>query len=175
MELIKNQRINNILGSVDIDINSNMVWDVISSPGILKKCHPFCKDNVVLNWCGVGSEDVIHYYNGLTLNRYCTKWESGKGFELLIGNNTYATAKVTWKITPLNSNRSNLSIHIEVFSDIALKKFYLPLRILIKYLYFLPNMKKYIQSVVLGVKYYIESNASVKKNQFGYNKMFSTK
>ena len=41
MELIKNQRIHNILGSIDIDINSNMVWDVISSPGILKKCHPF--------------------------------------------------------------------------------------------------------------------------------------
>ena len=36
-------------------------------------------------------------------------------------------------------------------------------------------MRHYIQTVCKGFKYYIETNDLVKKNQFGYNPLFSTK
>lgn len=35
--------------SVIINAPPNKVWEVISQPGILELCHPFCKSNPVEN------------------------------------------------------------------------------------------------------------------------------
>ena len=150
------------------------LWKIISAPKNLNFCHPYCKKNTVVKWCGKGSIDSIEYYNGLVLNRIFTKWDQGKGYELLIGNGKYATAKVLWVITDTKDGSSNLSITIDAYTDIALKKYPKFLRVIIRELYFLPNMSKYLQAVVKGFKFYSETGIPVKKNQFGHNSMFST-
>ena len=64
------------------EININMkIWKMISEPGNLNLCHPFCKSNVVEKWNGVGAIDYIEYYNGLSLKRLFTGWK----YELIIG------------------------------------------------------------------------------------------
>ncbi len=157
-----------------INASPDKVWEVISTPGNLNFCHPFCKENTVAKWGEIGAEDAIEYYNGLVLYRLFTKWNEGKGYELLIGRGIYATAKVLWTITAVNDGISELSITINVFPDIALKKYSKLLRGIIGKFYFLPNMSKYVKAVVKGFKYYIETGTPVKINQFGYNRMFST-
>ena len=132
-----------VLFSSKINASSDMVWDVISAPGNLIYCHPFCKDNPVIKWGGVGAQDTIIYYNGLILNRVFTVWDEGKGYELLIGSKSIATAKVIWEITSVNKDKSELSITIITFPDIALKRYLKPFRKLIEKGYFLPNMAKY--------------------------------
>ncbi len=158
-----------------INASSVKLWEVISTPGNLNSCHPFCKKNTVIKWSEVGSEDSIEYYNGLVLNRLFTDWNTGKGYELFIGNGASATAKVIWTITDNKDGTSNLSIVIYLFTDIALMHYPKSFRPLIKRLYFLPKMSQYIKSVVKGFKFYIETGIPVKKNQFGNNSMFSTR
>ena len=157
-----------------INASADKVWEVISTPGNLNFCHPFCKENTVAKWGEIGAEDTIEYYNGLVLNRLFTEWYERKGYELLIGDRTYAAAKVLWTITSVKDGISELSITINVFPEIALKKYPKLLRGIIRKIYFLPNMSKYVKSVVKGFKYYIETGLLVKKNQFGYSRMFST-
>lgn len=160
-----------------INASSDDLWEVISSPGNLNNCHPFCKKNTVITWARVGAEDTIEYHNGLVLNRLFTAWNEGEGYELLIGKKSYpyAVAKVLWKITAINDQISELSIMIHSYPDIALKKYTILLRGLIRDMYFIPAMSKYVKSVVKGFKFFTETGRSVEKNQFGYNRMFSTR
>ena len=161
----------------NINASSGRLWEVISLPGNLNFCHPFCKNNSVIKWAEVGAEDTIEYYNGLILSRLLISWNEGVGYELLIGKKhyPYATAKVLWTVTAINDRISELSITIDTYPDIALKKYTKLLRGLIRDIYFLPTMSKYVESVVKGFKYYVETGRPVQKNQFGYNRMFSTK
>lgn len=156
-----------------INASTDRVWKVISTPGNLNFCHPFCKENNVIKWDGIGAADTIEYYNGLVLNRLFTEWDEGNGYELLIGDSAYAAAKVLWSITFVKDGISELSITINVFPDIALKKYPKLLRRIISKIYFLPNMSEYIKAVVKGFKYYIETGSPVKINQYGFNRMFS--
>jgi hypothetical protein len=157
----------------NINCSKEKLWEVISTPGNLEFCHPFCKENTVTRWGEVGAKDTIQYYNGLKLHRLFTEWNIGKGYKLLIGRGKYATAKVIWEITAKEDRISILSISINIYSDIALKRYSKFLRWVIKEFYLLPNMSNYVKDVVKGFKYYIETGNSVKKNQFGNNRMFS--
>ena len=92
---------------------------------------------------------------------------------MLIGQGRYATAKVVWEITAKEDEISVLSISINIYSDIALKRYSKFLRGAIEKFYLLPNMSNYVKDVVKGFKYYIETGQSIEKNQFGNNRMFS--
>ena len=166
-------RASKITYQMNINCSTEKLWDVISTPGILEFCHPFCKENKVTRWGEVGAQDTIQYYNGLILNRLFTEWDVGKGYKLLIGQGRYATAKVIWKITAEEAEISMLSISINLYSDIALKRYPKYLRWAIQKFYLLPNMSKYVKDVVQGFKYYIETGKRIEKNQFGNNRMFS--
>ena len=163
--------------SADIEINASAkeVWHVISTPGHLSYCHPFCHSNDVEKWDGVGSIDRIKYYNGLLLTRIFTQWDESKGYELIIGRGAYASAKVKWELKSLDSNLSELKISINMQPSIILKKYPRISQILLTKLYLVPQMKRYVQSVVNGFKFFLEKGTPVTKNQFGNHKMFSTK
>ena len=45
------------------------IWAVISSPGNLAHCHPFCENNPVEKWPGKGSLDSVYYYSGWVYHR----------------------------------------------------------------------------------------------------------
>lgn len=158
---------------IEIKASAEEVWQVISEPGNLNHCHPFCKKNEVKKWGAIGAVDSIEYYNGLHLKRVFTQWSQGQGYELIIGKGKQASAKVLWEIIPTNEDLSILRINIHVLPSIALTQYPRIFRRVIGALYLMPRMQHYIKSVVKGFKYYIETGTAVKMNQFGYNKMFS--
>ena len=173
--VIKEEIKNSVIASkMDINTSKEKLWEVISTPGILKYCHPFCKENQVIEWGKVGAKDTIEYYNGLKLHRLFTEWNPGEGYKLLIGRGKYATAKVLWKIAAKANGMSSIEISIHLFTDVVLQKYPKIFRWLMRDLYLLPSMSKYVEDVVKGFKYYIETGIPVKKNQFRSNKMFST-
>lgn len=157
-----------------INAPASKVWEVISMPGNLNYCHPFCEENKVTTWGKTGAQDSIKYFNGLTLHRSFTDWQEGKGYELIIGTRRHAAARVFWEVHPIDETNTELSIDIHLFPKIALSRYPKLLRGAIRRFYFVPNMAKYVKAVVDGFKYYIETGKSVEKNQFGHNKMFST-
>ena len=93
MELPENTESNKISGVTIINSDIDCVWNVISTPSILEKTHPYCKKNSVQSWDKVNSKDTILYYNGMRLNRIFTEWTEKKGYSLIIGNNKIATAQ----------------------------------------------------------------------------------
>ena len=60
------------------------VWNVISRPGSLELCHPFCLRNIVQHWSGQESRDEVHYLNGLVYERRFRRWLKGTGYDLEI-------------------------------------------------------------------------------------------
>jgi len=171
--MINNIPNNYVCAKIKINASTDILWKSISKPGNLEYCHPFCKSNKVEKWGEIGAIDFIEYYNGLCLKRYFIEWNEGEGYELLIKKKERAFAKVKWEITAHNKNESFLKIHINLVPSAIFRKYPKFLTALISKLYLLPTMKKYVQSVVKGFKYNIETGECVRLNQFGFNKMFS--
>ena len=159
---------------VIINCSAVKVWKIISSPNNLNHSHPFCEANTFQKWGKVGARDTIKYYNNLILNRYFIDWREGKGYELIIVKGNRNLGKVTWEILNMKKNVSKLKISLSICAEIALNKYPSCIIPLIKQIYFLPNMNKYLLSVVKGFKYHIETGNDVKKNQFDNNPMFSS-
>ena len=170
-----NSRICEVSRSLQIEVDNDVLWGIISSPGNLNYCHPYCKENNVEKWQGIDSRDSITYYNGLTLNREFIDWNEKKGYELNIGKRKLAAANVLWEINAINNNASTLSISIKLYSDVILFKYLKVFRNMITYFFLKPKMSAYINAVLRGFKHYAETTEPVQKNQFGYNSIFSTK
>ena len=158
---------------ININSSSERVWNIISSPNNLNHSHPFCKVNIIQKWGKEGAKDTIEYYNNLVLNRYFIKWREGKGYELIIVKGNQNLGKVIWEILELEKDVSRLKISLNIYPEITLKKYPSYIIPIIKQTYFLPNMNKYLLSVVKGFKYHIETGNDVQRNQFGNNPMFS--
>ena len=174
MKINTNSRIYDVSHSLQIEVGNEVLWRIISSPGNLNYCHPYCKENNVEKWQGVGSRDSILYYNGLTLKREFTEWNEKKGYELIIGKGKLAAANVLWEINTINNNASTLSIRIKLYSDVILFKHLKIFRPMLTYFFLKPKMSAYITAVLKGFKYFAETAEPVQKNQFGYNSIFST-
>lgn len=157
-----------------INASAVTVWKTICTPSILEKCHPFCKENPIKRWPGVGSKDRIIYLNNLILDRHFTTWTENVGYQLVIGRGSTDAATVDWTITPLRKQRCSLQITICCYPSVALNRYPKILHFLIKRFYFFPQMEHYVSSVVKGFQYYIETGNQVTPNQFGNNKMFSS-
>ena len=161
--------------TIRIHCTIEQVWKNISKPGHLVLCHPFCKAHYDIKRDNKLLSDVIVYYNGLKLYRHFTDWHEQEGYSLLIGKGNYASAKVIWKIRPIETAQTELSIRINLYPNTALKNYPKYLRPLIGHLYFYPKMATYIEAVTRGIKYYSETGIAVTKNQFGFNPLFSTR
>ena len=150
-------------------VDNNKIWQVISSPSNLELFHPFCKKNPSLKWSGIDSLDEIHYYNDMILVREFTNWIDGVGYDLFIGKKNGEKSFVSWRIKDQGSN-SNLSItiypHYKNKGNRILN--FAPFFIFVK-----PSLISYLDSVLLGLNYYIENNRKVEKNQFGVHHFFS--
>ena len=51
--------------SMEFDCESDEVWRMISEPGNLNRCHPFCKSNEVIRWDQENHSDRLVYLNEL--------------------------------------------------------------------------------------------------------------
>jgi hypothetical protein len=137
-----------VQSQLEINKESNIVIDLIKSKSNLEKFHPFCKKNIVVKWKGKNSEDIVIYHNNKQYVRKFTEWHQS-GYELEIFEDR-KLADISWNVKDLN-NKSIIKITA---------KPYLP-------------YKYYLNSVVKGLKYYLETNKTVSDNQFGKHIWYS--
>ena len=149
---------------------SEKVWEAIAAPGGLESCHPFVEENPVEAWPGVGAKDMIRYYSGLTYYREFFAWVEGEGYDLWIGRKPQLNYKVLWRVQPCGENESTLTITVCSPGITGWKKLIPWFPILV---YFRPLMKKYLDSVVGGYKYFITTGEPVPRNHFGALMPFS--
>tara|TARA_B100001250_G_scaffold62035_1_gene48498 strand:- start:867 stop:1376 length:510 start_codon:yes stop_codon:yes gene_type:complete len=158
-----------VSGILKIKESSSKIWDVISVKSNLELFHPFCDKNPVSKWPGQNSSDSIYYYNGLILQRKLVNWEKNIGYDLFIGKKNGPKSFVSWKIKDYGRSAS-LTVSIYPYMYNTGSKFinFIPF-----YFFIRPMIQKYINSVMDGLGYYIETGKVVSKNQFGTHSFFS--
>ena len=78
------------------EISAENLWKLISSPGNLNDCHPYCLNNEVLQWDEEGHKDCLIYLNGRTYIRNFQSWNEGSGYTLNIGEEGGKQSFVIW-------------------------------------------------------------------------------
>ncbi len=148
------------------------VWHIISQPENLKDYHPFCEQNPVEKWPGVGSKDAVHYYSGWIYQRQFTKWFKGSGYDLLIGREGGRKSYVSWRIWKEQDDIAmlNITIYPHALQNIPVAFRWIPHLTTIR-----PALHKYLDAVLSGLGWFINTGKPVTKDQFGAHKWFSDK
>ncbi|MBL6670003.1 MAG: SRPBCC family protein [Flavobacteriaceae bacterium] len=152
-----------------IDSPIEQTWAVLSNPSHLEHFHPFCQSNRAINWDSKQKIDELKYINGLVYERHFYAWEEGNGFKLYIGKKEGKKSKVEWSLKPLD-NKTQLTIKITPYKS---SKFSSPFLTLFMFINILPRLKKYLNHVTRGFKYYLETGKTIQRNQFGTHDWFS--
>ena len=152
-----------------IDSNVDDLWNIITKPGHLEMVHPFCKENYPIVWDKENSKDVLVYTNGVKLIREFKSWNKKQGYSLEIGTENGRKSLVEWKITRENQ-KTYLSIKVYSFymRDRSLIISFLP-----HFISIYPNLRKYLKSVIGGIKYYLKNKKRVPRNYLGSHRWFS--
>jgi hypothetical protein len=146
------------------------VWDAISTPGNLERCHPFCVRNPVEVWPGEGARDEVHYLSGWVLARRFCRWIDGVGYDLEIGRRDGRSSFVSWRILPVDSQCSILRIAVYPHT---LQSIPVAIRWVPHTFYVGPMLKKYLLSVTRGFEWSVTRGEPVPRNQFGSHPWFS--
>lgn len=153
-----------------IAVPAEQMWEVISSPGNLDLCHPFCARNPVQSWPGPQSRDSVHYLNGLVFERRFRRWIEGVGYDLEIGTRGGSTSFVSWRISPAGDR--SCSLKIAVYPHV-LQQLPVAVRWLPHLLWVRPLLRAYLESVTRGFEWYVTRGEPVPRNQFGKHRWFS--
>ena len=151
---------------------ADVVWEVISRPGNLEDCHPFCASNPVHSWPGVGSRDEVHYLSGWMYERTIRDWIDSVGYDLEIGRKGGGQSSVSWRITPVDNRSCRLRITV---CPHGLQSIPVVVRWLPHLLWIRPLLGKYLDSVVRGVDWFVVRHEPVPRNAFGAHPWFSAK
>jgi len=148
------------------------VWDIISSPGHLELCHPFCAKNPVDVWPGRASRDEIHYLSGWVFERQFLCWIEGVGYDLEIGECGGRKSFVSWRIFANSSDEATLRIAVypHLLQQLPVMIRWFPYRWWIR-----PMLTKYLSSVVRGFEWYVTRGEPVPRNHFGAHPWFSVR
>ena len=151
-------------------ISADNLWELISSPGNLNDCHPYCLSNDVIQWNEEGHKDCLIYLNGRTYIRKFQSWNEGKGYTLDIGEEGGRQSFVIWSIEEISENKSKLSITVYPYLLAKLPRIisFLPYTIWIR-----PRLEKYLKSVLTGFEFVAINNKPVPRNYFGRHPWFS--
>ena len=154
---------------VNVNLSKTEVWKIISSESNLELFHPFVKENKIISWTGRQSEDILIYLNGRTMKRKFVFWEENFGYDLFINQAGFEPSFVSWRVIGDNQ-RSIITISIWPYLfNKGNKAFnYFPFQLFVR-----PSLEKYLFSVLRGLKYFLENDKVVKKNQFGKHAWFS--
>jgi hypothetical protein len=146
------------------------VWKVISTAGQLNKYHPYCQENAVFNWPGIGSRDGVKYYSGFYMQRDFFSWREGEGYDLEIGPPPRKTAWISWNIRPLGEAESELSITVTPILESHLlastKKSFVET-------YFGKSIEIYLDSLLQGVEQFVTTGREVEPRQFGAHPVYA--
>ena len=147
------------------------VWSVISMPGNLELCHPFCARNPVEVWPGEQSRDEVHYLSGWVYERRFCRWIDGVGYDLEIGRRGGGSSFVSWRIMPVDTQHCTLKIAVypHVLQELPLAVRWLPHILRVG-----PMLRSYLSSVTRGFEWYVNHGEAVPRNQFGSHPWFST-
>lgn len=159
-----------VFAAMQIAAPSLDVWNIISSPGNLEWCHPYCASNPVQKWPGPDSRDEVHYLNGMIYERQFSNWIEGEGYDLEIGRHGGPTSFVCWRITPQSENCCTLGITVHPH---ALRKIPVAIRWAPHFSWLRPLLKKYLDAVVRGIEWHVVHREPVPKNAFGKHPWFS--
>ena len=151
---------------LEINKQSNIVLNLIKSQNNLEKFHPFCKKNIVIKWDGKNSEDIVIYHSKKKYIRKFYEWNEN-GYKLEIFEDR-KLADITWIVNEFNSK----SI-IKIKAKLYLPYKYKLINTIIFNIYVKYVLKSYLNSVVKGLKYYLETNKTVSNNQFGKHIWYS--
>ena len=75
-----------------------------------------------------------------------------------------------WSLKPVN-DKTHLSIKVTPYIS---EKYHSIIYNFLLIFYVLPLLKKYLNCVTKGIKFYLEEGLSVKQNQFGKHRWFSS-
>ena len=146
--------------------NPDIVWEIISSKNALELFHPYCLKNDAIDY---KKKDKLVYLNGLIYIREFSVWKPNKCFELSIGKKGGKKSKVIWEIKILDRG-CEVKISVLPYSSSKISKYFHPI---VNIIIVKPKLRKYLQSVLTGLKFYLDTNIKVKKNQFGKHAWFS--
>ncbi len=156
--------------SKEFNIDSSTLWALVSTPNNLNDCHPFCQSNKVVQWGDGEYSDILVYLNGRTYLRRFQSWSEGSGYSLLIGEEDGPQSYVVWHIDSLGASQSRLTITVYPFILAKLPK---PLAYLPHVLWVRPRLRSYLNSVLSGFQYHVESKEPIPRNHFGKHPWFS--
>ena len=169
-----NQKLENYSNPIaqvkNFEISAESLWELISSPGNLNDCHPYCLRNEVLQWNEKGHKDRLIYLNSRTYIRRFQSWNEGSGYTLIIGEEGDKQSLVTWSIEEISLYKSKLTISVYPYLLAKLPRIisFLPYVIWIR-----PRLKKYLKSVLSGFEYVVINDEAVPRNYFGPHPWFS--
>jgi uncharacterized protein YndB with AHSA1/START domain len=144
------------------------VWALLSTPGHLADCHPFCRENLVEAWPGPGSRDEIAYFNGRHVTRSVTSWLDGEGFDVSVSDSGGLLADVSWRIGDAAAG-SRLTLTLVPRMLDAVPRLVRPVwGIVARWM-----LRRYLRSVVRGVEWTVTRSEPVRRNQFGSHRWFS--
>ena len=146
-----------VQSQLEINKESNTVIDLIKSKSNLEKFHPFCKKNIVVKWKGKNSEDIVIYHNNKQYVRKFTEWHQS-GYKLEIFEDR-KLADISWNVKDLN-NKSIIKITAKPYLPYK----YRFINVIVFNLYVKYVLQSYLNSVVKGLKYYLETNKTVSDN-----------
>ena len=155
-----------VQSQLEINKESNTVIDLIKSKSNLEKFHPFCKKNIVVKWKGKNSEDIVIYHNNKQYVRKFTEWHQS-GYKLEIFEDR-KLADISWNVKDLN-NKSIIKISAKPYLPYK----YRIINVIVFNLYVKYVLQSYLNSVVKGLKYYLETNKTASDNQFGKHIWYS--
>ena len=155
--------------SIDFNLTTNELWNLISAPGNLNSSHPFCKINEIISWEKDDYSDRLVYLNGRNYVRDFQSWEEGKGYTLLIGKENGAQSFVRWEIEEQDDG-SKLTITVYPFILAKLPKI---LAFIPHILWVRPRLGNYLKSVLSGFKHFSMTGENVPRNHFGKHPWFS--
>ena len=96
-------------------------------------------------------------------------WEKNFGYDLFINEIGFESSFVSWRINRYNENsKITISVFPYLYNKGNKKLNWIPFKIFIQ-----PMLKKYLSSVTDGLKYYLENDKKITKNQFGTHRWFS--
>lgn len=155
-----------------IEASVHELWKVISSPGNLELCHPFCASNPTQKWPGPDSLDEVHYLNGLIYERRFSRWIDGVGYDLDIGTHEGKKSFVSWRISAIEQDLCKLRITVYPY---VLQRSPVLIRWIPHYFWLRPLLRNYLESVVKGFDWYLVHREPVAKNAFGAHSWFSSR
>tara|TARA_Y100001954_G_scaffold171771_1_gene182624 strand:+ start:1509 stop:2006 length:498 start_codon:yes stop_codon:yes gene_type:complete len=160
----------NVSNSAEFEVPAERLWKAISEPGNLNDSHPFCESNEVISWEDGNRSDRIIYLSGLNFVRRFKTWEEGVGYTLVIGEEGGPKSYVEWEITPLERDRSRLTISVypHILAGLPRLLAFVPHAVWVK-----PRLESYLDSVVLGFRYRLERGGRVPRDHFGKHPWFS--